>query len=93
VFVAIEVKALLIGQSADPERKAEILAFLEGRPEIARVFNLITLQLGPDLMVAVKAEMRGDPARLVAAINAVERDLKATFAEIRWSFFEPDVED
>ena len=93
VFVAVEVKALLIGQSADPERKAEILAFLEARPEIARVFNLITLQLGPDLMVAVKAEMRGDPAQIITAINAVERDLKASFTEIRWSFFEPDVAD
>ena len=30
---------------------------------------------------------------LVGAINAVERDLKAKFPEIRWSFFEPDVSD
>jgi cation diffusion facilitator family transporter len=95
LFVAIEVKALLIGQSADPELKAAINAFLEQRPEIARVFNVITLQLGVDVMVAIKAEMRGDlSARaLVEAINAVEGDLKARFPEIRWSFFEPDVAD
>ena len=95
IFIAIEVKALLIGQSVEPETKAEILRFLDARPEIARVFNLITLQLGPDVMVAVKAEISGNvPARgIVDAINAVEKDLKARFPEIRWSFFEPDVAD
>lgn len=95
IFVAVEVKALLIGQSAEPELKAAINAFLEQRPEIARLFNVITMQLGPDVMVAIKAEMRGDlgARELVGAINAIEGDLKAKFPEIRWSFFEPDVAD
>ncbi|HEU4665989.1 MAG TPA: cation diffusion facilitator family transporter [Dokdonella sp.] len=95
LFVAIEVKALLIGQSADPELKVAIQAFLAERSEIARVFNVITLQLGSDVMLAVKAQMRADlSARaLVDAINAVEGDLKARFPEVRWSFFEPDVAD
>ncbi|MEO5621874.1 MAG: cation diffusion facilitator family transporter [Dokdonella sp.] len=95
VFLAVEVKALLIGQSADPETKTGILQFLDARPEIARVFNLITLQLGPDVMVAVKAEMSRDLSTrgVVDAINAVEKDMKQAFPEIRWSFFEPDVAD
>ncbi|MGH7749618.1 MAG: cation diffusion facilitator family transporter [Candidatus Dormibacteria bacterium] len=94
-LVAVEVKALLIGQSVDAQFKAAILQFLGERPEIARVFNLITLQLGPDVMVAIKAEMAHDlPTRaLVQEINAVEKAMKARFPEIRWSFFEPDVED
>ncbi|MDO1530047.1 cation diffusion facilitator family transporter [Fulvimonas sp. R45] len=95
VAVAIEVKALLIGQGIDPARRAELLAFLQARPEVAEVLNLITLQMGPDAMVAVKARMApvaGDRA-LIDAINAVERDMKAAFDEIRWSFFEPDVAD
>ena len=95
VFIAVEVKALLIGQSVEPELKASILAFLEARPEIARVCNLITLQLGNDVMLAVKAQMSGDLAThgVIDAINAVEKDLKARFPEVRWSFFEPDVAD
>jgi cation diffusion facilitator family transporter len=95
VAVAIEVKALLIGQGIDPARRAELLAFLEARPEVAEVLNLITLQMGPDAMVAVKARMApvaGDRA-LIDAINAVERDMKAAFGEVRWSFFEPDLVD
>jgi len=95
IFIAIEVKALLIGQSVDPELRDRIRSFIEQRPEVVRVFSLITLQLGPDVMIAVKAEMRRDATALdmVNAINAVERDLKIQFPEIRWSFFEPDFED
>jgi divalent metal cation (Fe/Co/Zn/Cd) transporter len=94
-FIAIEVKALLIGQSVDPELRDRMKAFIEARPEVERVFNLITLQLGPDVMISVKAEMQRDATALdmVNAINAVERALKAEFPEIRWSFFEPDFED
>jgi cation diffusion facilitator family transporter len=95
IFIAIEVKALLIGQSVDPDLRDGIRSFIEQRPEVVRVFNLITLQLGPDVMIAVKAEMRRDATALdmVNAINAVERDLRIQFPEIRWSFFEPDFED
>lgn len=95
VFIAVEVKALLIGQGVDPETKAEILRFLDTRPEIARVFNLITLQLGSDVMVAVKAEMSRDLSTrgIVDSINAVEKAMKEKFPQIRWSFFEPDVAD
>jgi len=94
IFVAIEVKALLIGQSADEELRHDLRAFLASRGEIERVFNLITLQLGPDVMVAIKAQMRESAgAGIVDAINAVEHDMKARFPQIRWSFFEPDLAD
>ena len=93
VFVAIEVKAMLIGQSVDPERQAQIKQFLDGRPEIAEVFNLITLQLGNEAMVSVKVRMREtrDMEAAVAEINVVEKAMKQAFPEVRWSFFEPDV--
>jgi cation diffusion facilitator family transporter len=95
IFVAVEVKALLIGQSVDPQTNAAILEFLNGRPEIARVFNIITLQLGNEVMVAIKAQMSGELSakELIDAINRVEADLKLGFPEVRWSFFEPDVAD
>ena len=95
VALAVEVKALLIGQGVEPRRRAELQAFLTNRPEVAQVLNLITLQMGADVMVSVKAKMEpcaGDRA-LIEAINTVERAMKAQFPEIRWSFFEPDVTD
>lgn len=95
VMVGVEVKGLLIGQGVDRETRAALVAFLEGQEEIVRVFNIITLQLGRDVMVAVKAEMREYPtqAALVEAINGCERKMKEAFPQIVWSFFEPDLRD
>ena len=95
LFVAREVASLLVGQSAEPRLRDAIADFVRAQPEVARLFNLITLQLGPDVMVAVKAEMRGELSggELIEAINRVEAAMKKNFPEIRWSFFEPDVSD
>ena len=90
VFVAIEVKAMLIGQSADPNVNAALKSFLEQRPEVARVFSLITLQLGNDLMVAVKAQLNRSSDEKEDVINGIERALKEQFPQVKWSFFEPD---
>jgi cation diffusion facilitator family transporter len=95
VLVAIEVKALLIGQGMEPRRRDELMAFLEARPEVAEVLNLLTLQMGPDVMVAVKARMQpsADNRSMIEAINTVEAAMKAEFGDVRWSFFEPDFTD
>lgn len=92
VFVAIEVKAMLIGQSVDPARQKQMRDFLEARPEVQRVISLITLQLGNEVMVSVQAQMheRRDVETLVDQINGIERAMKQSFPEVRWSFFEPD---
>jgi cation diffusion facilitator family transporter len=92
VFVAIEVKALLIGQSVSPHRREAIRAWLAARPEILELFNVITLQLGPDVLVAVQARMEPDlrTDALVTTINGIEADLRRTFTDVKWSFFEPD---
>ena len=93
MFVAIEVKAMLIGQSVDPEREQEMRRFIEAREEVGRVISLITLQLGNEVMVAIQAEMsdRQSTHHLAEEINRVERAFKAQFPEVRWSFFEPDL--
>ena len=92
VFVAIEVKALLIGQSVDPGRQHQIQQFLDGRPEVAETIRVLTLQLGNDVMVSVQARMRESERALVLIeeINTVEVALKQAFPEVRWSFFEPE---
>ena len=93
-FIAVEVKALLIGQSAEPMVREDMRAFLLARPEVTEVFNLLTLRMGPDVVVAVKARMAdGLESGLVPAINAVERDFRAAFPAVAWLFFEPDVTD
>lgn len=93
IFIAIKVKGLLIGQSADEKTCSRIEAFLESRPEIDKVINLITLQLGSELMVAVKAKMVNVDTtdQLVENINKCEKDLKKEIPAVKWIFFEPDV--
>lgn len=93
-FLAVKIKGLLIGQSVDPKVHAEITAFLETRPEINSVLNLITLQLGAQIMVAVKVKMaKVDTVdQLILNINRCEAALKKQNPAIQWVFFEPDVE-
>lgn len=94
-MIGIEVKSLLIGQGVEPETHADMVKFLESQDEIKRVFNLLTLQLGKDVMVAVKAEMADfpDQNKMIEAINRCEKCLKEQFPQVMWSFFEPDIRD
>ena len=95
LFLAIKVKSLLIGQSINPETSDEIKNFLEARPEIDRILNLITIQLGPKIMVAAKAKMTATDTseELIENINLCESELKKAFSEVQWVFFEPDNKD
>jgi cation diffusion facilitator family transporter len=95
VFVAIEVKALLIGQSVEPRVLANMRQFISERPEVESVYRILTMHMGHDVMVAVKARMApaGSEAALIAAINRVEKDFRRAFPATAWLFFEPDNTD
>ena len=92
VFIGLETKSLLVGQGIDPVIKQQMIIMLRQRPEIAGVLNLLTLQLGEDVMVAVKAKMApaGSEQQLITNINTCERALKQAFPQVQWVFFEPD---
>ena len=93
VLVAIEVKALLVGQGVEAPVRREMIAFLEAQSPVLRVIDLLTLHMGADVMVAVKAEMHeaGSTRALVDEINAVEAAFRVRFPQVSWVFFEPDV--
>ncbi len=95
VFLAVKIEGLLIGQSVDPEVRTDIVDFLEARPEVEKVLNLITQQLGEKIMVAVKVKMSPTATsdELIRNINKCEVELKSHNKAIQWSFFEPDIED
>ncbi|SEJ56035.1 cation diffusion facilitator family transporter [Paraburkholderia diazotrophica] len=92
-LVAREVKSMIIGESASPEVRRAIEAHLRTRNEIRSIINLITLQWGKHVVVAVQAEMIDYESgrAMVDAINIVEADLQEKFPQVRWVFFEPDV--
>ena len=95
VFVAWRVKSLLVGRSADPEIQEAIDAIISNQKGIEHVFNTITIQFGPDTMLAVKVKMNPDLNinEAVAHINALERELKERIPKLKWCFVEPDVSD
>jgi cation diffusion facilitator family transporter len=92
VMVGVEVKAMLVGQGVEAHVRAEMVRTLEALPAVEKVLNLLTLHMGPDVMVAVKARMReqGSQAGLIAAINASEKAIREKFPQVQWVFFEPD---
>ncbi len=56
-LLAIEVKDLLIGQGVEIHVSDKMRRFLLERPEVDKLYNLLTLQMGHDAMVAVKVKM------------------------------------
>jgi cation diffusion facilitator family transporter len=95
IFVATRVKQLLIGRSADPAVVARIEAEIGADPAVLRVYRVITMQIGSEIMLAAKLRMREGLSidAACAEINRLERRLKERVPELRWSFIEPDVED
>jgi len=95
VLVMIEVKALIVGESAAPEQREAVQRFVAAQPEVAEVLNVITLAWGDKVVIAVKARMAEaeaiSGAELVDRINAVEARMQAEFPQAKWVFFEPDV--
>jgi len=69
-----------------------MLQFLGEQPAVERVLEMLTLHMGGDVMVAIKAKMRhqGDIDSFIDEINRVEAAFKARFPQVKWIFFEPD---
>ena len=92
-LVGRETMAMLVGQGVEAQVRADMLAFFAAEPQIERVIDLLTLHMGADVMVAVKAKMRpqGNLDALVDEINRIEAAFKQRFPQVQWTFFEPDV--
>ncbi len=96
IFLAREVKSLLIGESADPTVAAAVQATIgEAHPNIEAVLRLITVQQGPgEVLVAMKVRVKSGltTTQVVDSINAFEQAVHNHAPEIRWCFVEPDHE-
>ena len=92
ILLAIEIKAMITGQSAGLAVEEEIQRFIVAQPEVAELLNLITLQLGSGIMLAVKARMTEtqSAAKLLDDVNRVEVQVRKAFPQVEWLFFEPD---
>jgi cation diffusion facilitator family transporter len=95
IFVAVRIKGLIVGRSAEEDLQEALRAEVDADPGIDALLNAITMQMGPDVMLALKVKMRPDLTleAAVDCINALERRIKTRFPEVAWCFVEPDVED
>jgi cation diffusion facilitator family transporter len=94
-FVGWRIRSLLLGRSADPDIQEAIDEIISEAEHIERVLNTITIQFGPDTMLAAKIKMKPglDIDSAVRAINSLERELKARVPNLEWCFVEPDISD
>jgi cation diffusion facilitator family transporter len=94
-FLFMRVQSLLVGRSADPIIQEMIEEIINEEPEIEQVLNTITLQMGPDTMLAVKIKFapNTDLATAIDRINELEKRLKEKIPELKWCFVEPDNAD
>lgn len=94
ITLAIEMKSLLIGESADPLVQQTIERAVTEHPRVARLIHQRTLHLGPDeLLVAAKIELTADltVAATAATIDEVEAAIRAAVPSARVIYLEPDL--
>jgi cation diffusion facilitator family transporter len=92
--LAVEMKSLLIGESASNEVERAIVTALENGPEVQCVIHLRTLHMGPEsLLVAAKIAVRGadSAATLAAGIDAAERRVRTAVPIAEMIYLEPDL--
>jgi cation diffusion facilitator family transporter len=94
VFLAREVKSLIVGEAADPEIVAAVNASVAQDQRITGVLRLLTVQQGPgEVIVAMKLGfvLTMTVEEVSRAINELEDRIRARCPEVRWSFIEPDI--
>jgi len=94
VILVIEMKSLLIGESASAEQQVALHEQIEAGDDIRRLIHMRTLHLGPDeLLVAAKVEMRPSlsAAEIAAAINTTEGRIRSAVPIARVIYLEPDI--
>ncbi len=94
VILAIEMKSLLLGETAAPKVQQVIRDSVEADDAVQRLIHLRTQHLGPDeLLIGAKVafvEHLSVP-ELAAAVNRVEATVRHAVPEARVLYIEPDV--
>lgn len=85
--------ALLIGASATAEEQGEVLALTEGVDGVTRVTQVLTMHVGPDVVIlamkiAFRAGMKVEEAEDVT--NEIERRIRKALPHMRKIFIEVD---
>jgi cation diffusion facilitator family transporter len=96
LFLAYECRSLLLGESADPEKITAIRAIAGADPAVERVGRALTMYLGPEeilLNLELDFEDSLSAADVEAAVQRLERAIRAEHADVRRIFIEPTASD
>jgi cation diffusion facilitator family transporter len=91
VFLTIETKALLVGESADPARVEKIKRAVLADSMVLNVGELLTMQLGPhDVLVNIEVNFREGltVAQLDEALDRVETSIRTAEKDVHRVFLE-----
>jgi cation diffusion facilitator family transporter len=94
VILGVQMKGMLVGESALPHEVQSIRDALAGSTGVTRIIHLRTLHLGPEeLLVAAKIETDRDAdlARIAQIIDDAEQRIRAAQPTARRIFLEPDL--
>jgi cation diffusion facilitator family transporter len=94
IFLAIEMKSLLIGESATREAQQRIVAAIESVPGVERLIHIKTLHIGPEeVLVAAKMAVAPgtDAATVAETIDAAERAVRHAEPMSVHIYLEPDI--
>jgi len=94
IFLMIEMKGLLIGETARPEVEAAIRRAVESSPSVRGIIHMRTQHLGPeDILVGIKVDLEPhlDVAGVAAAINEAETAIRKAVPMVKIVCVEPDV--
>ncbi len=94
VVLIIEMKGLLIGESAGKADRAKIVAALESSRHVDHLIHLRTQHIGPDeILVAAKVEYDSGLTfdEVTQAINTTEQNVRNAVPAARMIYIEPDL--
>ena len=94
IVLVIEMKSLLIGESASVESRAAIVAAIESSANVDQLIHIRTEHIGPDeILVGAKIQYAStlSTGELVAAINSTEDAIRASVPAATVIYLEPDV--
>jgi cation diffusion facilitator family transporter len=92
--LAVEMKSLLIGESATADTVGKIERAIMSGDEAERVIHMRTVHVGPDdLLVAAKIAVRHDDSAAAVAkgIDAIERRIRQAVPIAKVIYLEPDI--
>ncbi len=96
IFLAVEVKSLLIGESADLTIYLKVKELAKNHPNIIKLINCKTIQQGPgEVLVCAKilVEEKLNAVQISRLINDFESDLRGFYPEVKWLYIEPDLQE